>query len=236
MLLTFNPTPLARGRAIASADAATIKGTPSLWNADPDDAARFGGDLTRAALGACRFRGDRQYIVVDTKIHMLMPGMLPAIPGWHTDGVPRDLHFRPDVPGAPRLDLQVRVAAGEAPHIRPPRYHLLVTGGAAAPTEFLAEAWDAEFPAGEVPDLYSRMTRMIEQERGRTFGPRSLYVEDGQVYEFGWWDVHRAIPAREHGWRFLMRATETDSIEPQTDLRSVIRMHNPVYVTDTYGW
>ncbi|MFP8823477.1 hypothetical protein, partial [Enterobacter cloacae] len=66
-----------------------IKNTQGLWNASFDDAFRFGGDVTRAALQAINLRGDKKHIVVDVKTHMLMPGMIPAIPGWHTDGVPR---------------------------------------------------------------------------------------------------------------------------------------------------
>ncbi|MEC2506153.1 hypothetical protein P9X25_18565, partial [Bacillus cereus] len=66
-----------------------LKNTPALWNASLDDALKYGGELTKAAIGAMNLRHDRKYIVVDTKVHMLMPGMCPAIPNWHSDGVPR---------------------------------------------------------------------------------------------------------------------------------------------------
>lgn len=87
---TFNGKPINWGaRAFSQPDDAEIRDTPSLFNASLEDALRYGGELTRAALSAMSIPGDRKHIIVDTKTHMLMPGMWPAIPGWHTDGVPR---------------------------------------------------------------------------------------------------------------------------------------------------
>ena len=75
--------------------------------------------MTREAIGAMNMRHDRKNIIVDTKIHMLMKGMSPAIPGWHTDGAPRDNNKNPGGSGKPDTFAQENDP-------RPNRYHLLI--------------------------------------------------------------------------------------------------------------
>src|SRR4051794_29927346 len=89
MKITFNRNPITEGGSIETPTTLEVKSTPTLWNASLDDAIKYGGDLTRAALGAMNLRGDKKHIIVDTKVHMLAPGQCPALPGWHTDGTPR---------------------------------------------------------------------------------------------------------------------------------------------------
>src|SRR4051794_6847809 len=89
MQVVFKGKPFVAGGFIDPPSQELIKNTLGLWNASPEDAVKYGGDLTRAALGAVKLHNDRKHVVVDTKIHMLMPGMIPSIPGWHTDGIPR---------------------------------------------------------------------------------------------------------------------------------------------------
>jgi hypothetical protein len=222
--LTFSAEPVVKGRSICDPDNRTIKLTPSLWNADLDDAVRFGGELTREALAVVPLVGDRKYVTVDTKVHMLMPGMLPAIPGWHTDGIPRNESGAPTGPLPPDFHRQVGLDDVA------PRFHLLVTG-AHCPTEFLSEAWEWEPPADAGSDLYAHMTRAVTADSPATFS-----VEPSTLYSWGWWHVHRAVQATAAGWRFLMRVTESDFLEPQTDMRDVVRLHNPVYMPLEFGW
>ncbi len=225
--VTFNPSPLVEGGSISDPSGDEIKNTPSLWNASLTDAFRYGGDLTRAALGAMNLRGDRKFITVDTKVHMLMPGFRPGIPGWHTDGVPRDASGHPGAKGAPRLAMQVEL--DRYPNASP-RYHLLVTGEH-CPTRFLAEPFKAEFPAQPTPDLYRLLTEKINEASPPTFS-----VKASTAYQMSWWDAHEAVAATAHGWRFLIRVTESDWIRPETDLRKIIRLHNPVYAPSEFGW
>lgn len=223
MSLTFNRNPVAVGEAIEDPDQQTIKLTPSLWNADWDDAIRFGGELTRAAMSAVDLVGDRNFVTVDTKIHLLMPGMVPAIPGWHTDGIPRAESGAPHGSLEPDFHRQVGLD-----HVAP-RYHLLVTGWH-SPTEFLERPWEWAPPVGR--DLYAEMTRALEQD----YAEPSFSVEPSTVYTWDWWNVHRAVPAKATGWRFLMRVTESDFLEPQRDMKQVFRMHNQVYLPTEFGW
>lgn len=56
------------------------------------------------------------------------------------------------------------------------------------------------------------------------------------VYEFAWWDLHRGMAASKDMWRYFIRVMETDHLAPKTDLRSVIRTQQQVYVPLEYGW
>jgi hypothetical protein len=162
-------------------------------------------------------RGDYDHIVVDTKVHMLAPGMFPAIPGWHTDGVPRGDTLSPQDKGLPNIHAQE--------DRRSPRFHLLVTGEGA-----LTDFWDGlvalDVPEEPTRDLYAgitekmRICEALEPER-------ILTVPSCQVVEWDWWDLHTARAAKKFEWRFLIRVTE----------RQILRTQSNVYVpTDKFGW
>lgn len=213
-------------------DTKDLKNTPSLWNVSLDDAIRFGGDVTRSALSGLTLIGDRKHVTVDTKIHMLMPGMIPAIPGWHTDGVPRQHDGTPSG-GSPLLQRQEELdAEGKAPH-----YHLLISGDFCS-TEFLDRviAWD---PPGR-QELYAEMTSYVSNYTERyaeTYHRYPVYTLPGyQWVTWDWWNIHRAVESSAHGWRFLIRVTESDFLPPQTDPREFIRTQNQVYIPMQYGW
>jgi hypothetical protein len=61
-------------------------------------------------------------------------------------------------------------------------------------------------------------------------------VNYDEVIEFDWWNIHRATPATTPGWRFLIRVTESDYLEPFTNLRDIMRTQQQVYVPENFGW
>lgn len=221
--MLFQRNPLAYAGEIEQPDANEIKATPSLFNSSLEDALMYGGDLTRAALGAMNLRGDKKHIIVDTKVHMLMPGMYPAIPGWHTDGAPRSVSK-----GPPDLYAQAEMDS--------PRFHLLVTG-AGCLTDFLGETMSLDVPEEPTNELYKllsdQMNGLLEDP---VMAPRIRRLISCRVLEWDWWDLHTAIPAGKHEWRFLIRVTETDYRAPKTDLRDVLRSQQQVYVPESFGW
>lgn len=225
--LAFNRNSLVLGNKIDQPTPDLVKNTMSLWNASLEDAARYGGDLTRAALSAMKFRHEHRYIVVDTKVHMLMPGMNPAIPGWHTDGAPRGPRYRPDGDGPPDVWAQQDAALG----LRSPRYHLLVTGNCCL-TEFMPNPVELEIDKTPSVTLYANVTEQVNRLKFHQFVAPTC-----QVVEFDWWDLHRGVEAWGKEWRFLIRVTETDHLQPQTDLRKILRTQQNVYLNgDKYGW
>ena len=203
-----------------------IKTTFGLWNASFDDAMKFGGDITREALRAMDLRHDRKNIIVDTKIHMLMPGFSPAIPGWHTDGVPRDKNKNPQGKDVPCL-------LDQENEERPHRYHILVTGTGCL-TQYIAEPLELDLKDRDYA-LYAEMSNKV-QELVKAKKVKTLEAPTCQVIEFDWWDIHTGIVATKHEWRYLIRVCETDYYEPQKDLRKIIRLQSQVYSPANFGW
>lgn len=227
--IRFNRSPLVVGKSIEDPDDATIKSTPALWNCDLDTAIKYGGELTRAALGAMDLRGDRKHIVVDTKTHMLMPGFYPGIPGWHSDGVPRGADRNPAAKGDPDIFAQ------EGMEDEAPRFHLLVTGSH-CPTRFVTEREiSLDVPAEPHADLYKIVSQQLRDMQDYAW-LGTMQTAPSTVYEWDWWQLHTAQAATGHGWRFLIRVTETDHFQPQTDLSKIIRTQQQVYVPEVFGW
>lgn len=231
--MKFNRTSIFLGETIDQPDVKEIRASSGLWQASIEDAVRFGGPVTKAAISAMNFRNDRKFIVVDVKIHMLMPGMNPAIPSWHTDGVPRLPDGSPISKGAPDIYAQEfsrppRYALQE--EMKPHRFHALVTGSVSL-TEFVDETLELQIPSEPDTSLYTMIHNQVESRK-----PKTIKVPSCQVVEFDWWNIHRGTFANGHEWRFFIRATETDYWAPQTDLRSILRSQQQVYVKENFGW
>ena len=70
-----------------------IKNEPMFFNSDFNYAYEKGGPITRSFLDNLPDDWKNQPLAFDSRVHMLMPGWFPAIPGWHHDDVPR-----PEIP------------------------------------------------------------------------------------------------------------------------------------------
>lgn len=225
--MIFNRNPALRGNTIPDPAQGTIEATLNLRQASLDDAMRYGGPITRDAISAMVFVGDRKNIVVDTKVHFLMKGFMPAIPGWHTDGVPRGTELLPAANGMPHMHAQDQ---HQELGISIPRYHLLVSG-THCPTRFVRDPLVIEPVDGT--DLYRYMSLDVEKVSD------TIAFEDtspGEVITWDWWNIHTAQVATSRGWRYLIRVTETDYISPRTNPADFIRTQNQVYVPTEFGW
>lgn len=210
-----------------------IENSLNLRQVSLEDAARYGGSVTRNALGLLDLHGDRKHVIVDTKVHFLMPGMCPSIPGWHTDGVPRGETLDPAGSGDPVLSAMLDGS------VSAPRYHLLVTG-THCPTRFLNGQWDFDSETllkGGAKNLYSNMTQVINTYSD-TLARYNGFIdtEDSVMYQWDWWNIHTAQTATARGWRYLIRVTETDHITPRTNPADFIRTQNNVYAPMDFGW
>lgn len=227
----FNRNEVRVGKSIDDPSQDAIENSLNLRQVSLEDAMRYGGSITRAAIGAMEFVGDRKNIIVDTKVHFLMPGMIPAIPGWHTDGVPRGTELDPAGAGKPSITAQIEA---EQRGITAPRYHLLVTG-THCPTRFLAEPWFMDVVDG--PDLYKKMSQDVNGHIDKTDEPIKFFdTPASTVVTWDWWNIHQAQEAMGRGWRYLIRVAETDYIEPRTNPADFIRTQNQVYLPTEFGW
>ncbi|GAB6989579.1 hypothetical protein [Paenibacillus pini] len=224
MRVLFNRNPLKFGNVIEQPTLELVKNTPQLWNASLEDALKYGGELTKSAIGAMNLKFDCKHIIVDTKIHMLMKGFYPAIPSWHTDGVPRGEELKPDSKGDPNITAQENMS--------PSRFHLLVTGEGCL-TDFVTQPTILDVPNEPTTELYRNVHDQIENQIDDL---SIITIPSCTVVEWDWWNIHRGVKAQKHEWRYLIRATETDHMKPQIDLRQILRTQIQVYVPESFGW
>ncbi len=226
-IVQFNRNPVTAVGQVDQPDQKDLKNTFGLWNASLDDAILYGGEITRLALKRMNLRHDRKNIIVDTKIHMLMPGWSPAIPGWHADGAPRNAKKNPQGSDLPDTFAQ----EGDA---RYNRYHIMVTGYGCL-TQYINKPMDIIIPSVPSEKVYSMMSDQVAQ----TVKDKPEWVstfESGMVYEFDWWNIHTGVIATKKEWRYLIRVCESDYYEPRKDLREVIRMQSQIYSPANFGW
>lgn len=193
-------------------DPEEIRSLPQFFRADPDMVHRRGGPFLRRFLAAAPLSAAARYTVIDTKVHMLMPGWYACIPGWHCDDFYRPGGGQPDLTGM----AQARSA------------HIGVVVGPTALPEFAVEPLTLPAPEemdGKGRPLYALYHEIIEARRPRTARPVS-----GQMVRFDCFDFHRGLPAECRAWRFFARITQSDHLIP----RNEVRRQTQVYLTEPF--
>lgn len=206
-----------------------IKDEPMLFSADPIFAHAHGGSLTRYVLNALTSRGKinpGEHVVIDTRVHMLKPGWIPAIGGWHCDAIPRGADGQPEL-DHPAID-----------GIR--HYVCVIDCGTGSLTEFFH---DPEFTKG-LPtkaspgkNLWGEHSELINKRLEETRDADEETVttcSSGHIYEFDARDYHRAIAANGDGWRFFFRASvNTLTKGPLNEIRKQVQVYLP---HEDLGW
>lgn len=79
----------------------SIKNEPMLFNCDLEHALKYSGPITNHWLSNLPkdWINIGETLVIDTRVHMLMPGWYPCIPGWHHDDI-----IRSPITGQPDYD------------------------------------------------------------------------------------------------------------------------------------
>lgn len=202
-----------------------IKNEPMLFNCSYQGALRLGGPITKSFLANLP-EGWQDDVVIDTRVHMLMPGWFPAIPGYHHDDVPR-----PPVPVGQHFSI-----AGQ-PDYDAPAYHsehiLGLVGAEVAPTNFaLGVSEFQRVPEGET--VYRQWHKEVEAKLAA--GELELFkAQDRTLYNFDWQTWHSGQVAVKHGWRWFGRISRfTDRVKTTAD---EIRVNAQVYMELPYnGW
>lgn len=186
------------GRFAMNVDNKQIKEEPMFFNADLKFAYDNGGAITRSFIENLPHHSIDGPAVFDSRVHMLMPGWFPAIPGFHHDDVPR-----------PPIPVGQHFATAGQPDYDNPRYrssHILgLVNGQTAPTEFAIG--DIELPG--LPDgavIYKEWHRSVQ--RSVTNGElTSVLAPDRTLVQFDWQTFHQATRAIGNGWRWFGRVS-----------------------------
>lgn len=203
-----------------------IKDEPMFFNSDYHFAMLNGGGITRAFLAAVPMEWKTAPLVFDSRVHMLMPGWYPAIPGFHHDDVPR-----PVIPTGQHF-----ITAGQ-PDYENMRYkaeHIMgLVNAEICPTNFvIGECKMSAIPEGEL--IYRQWHKEIEQ----LISNNSVEVTecpDRQLVYFDWQTFHTGVKAKSNGWRWFGRVTRnTDRVN---NITNEIRKQVQVYLEfPMEGW
>lgn len=207
-------------------DELTVKNEPMLFNCDMAHAIKLGGPIVQAMIQRIPLGWHDEPLVIDTRVHMLMKGWYPCIPGWHHDDVPRT-----------RSDGQPNYGPGQD---RSQHVIALVNGGI-CPTAFAIGTADfSEVPEGKV--CYERWHREVELQlhyqnklKYLAMGSQSVWIMDDRTW-------HRGTPARKGGWRWFGRIsryydTVGNCIPRRNERTNEVRRQVQVYLSDpNKGW
>ena len=211
-----------------------VKNEPMLFSATPLFAWNNGGPITRDFLSlffAISLADEATWVLRDSKcsnfnfdsrVHMLMPGWFPCIPGWHHDDVPRS-----------RSDGQ--------PNYKNPEYHskhcLALVNGDICPTEFAVGSAAYE----DTPLFYGHPTYKVWHENvERDIKEKVLTrvpVESNRLVYFDSQSFHQGTRAVKRGWRWFGRLSWDAGYEQGRPHANEVRKQVQVYLEHPMeGW
>ncbi len=217
MTLLFHSHSREVGR-LPAFDERQVKDEPMFFSADLTFAATHGGTITRAFVAALPedFRKDPT-AYLDSRVHMLMPGWYPCIPGWHHDDVPRN------------------TADGQPNYIDPPyrtRHVMALVNGYIAPTEFLSG--DVRVPEPKPGSaIYKQWDDSIALQIATAPDFLVMKARDLTLIEFDCDTFHRGTPAVRNGWRWFGRVSIGRERQAPSEIRRQVQVYMP---TINAGW
>ncbi len=170
-------------------DVATLLAEPCLTSATPEVVREHGGPLANMITDrVLRIRGipEDLHPVIDVRVHRLMKGMYPAIPGWHCDGVPRkDYHSQPDY-----ADLKRGVGHFTC---------ILASHSGLSQTEFYSGP-DFEMSFSDSIPVWRQLHMKLDQ-----YPVDTKRYGEGRIVYFDCHTPHRATPSMGRGVRLFYR-------------------------------
>ncbi len=200
-----------------------IKNEPMLFNCDKASAYDNAGPITHEALDALPWDWRISDLTIDSRVHMLMPGWFPCIPGWHHDDVPRT---RSD--GQPNYeDCDIRS-----------EHMMLLVNGNICPTQFALGEADFVVPEkGKI--IYREWHKDVESAIDNKDISR-YDVPSNRWLKFDDRTWHQGTAAVANGWRYFIRVTRHKDRYGNTvkkPTKNEIRRQCQVYMPAPFaGW
>lgn len=194
-----------------------IKNEPMFFSCSLDYAYEYGGFPTMKFINSLptEWKEDPN-VILDSRVHMLMEGWYPCIPGWHHDDVPRD---RED--GQPEYD---------NPSYRSEHAMALYNGGI-CPTEFAIGEVSFTEPS-EHQIVYKEWHKEVQQDvEDRVL--QLVKAPSEQIIFFNDRTWHQGNKAVNNGWRLFLRVSRNTNRKITNEIRRQVQ----VYLEDpTKGW
>lgn len=223
---TFDSQAHLRNRFAGHIDNDQIKNEVMFFNSDLEFAFNLGGPITKSFINNLPREWKANGCVIDTRVHMLMPGWYPAIPGYHHDDVPRA-----DIPAGQHF-----LTAGQ-PDYDNPRYrseHIIgLVNADICPTHFATGvATFSEVPEGKTVYKHWHPEVLRNIENGTL---KQWECPDRTLLQFNHDTWHTGSKAVLNGWRWFGRVSRnTDRVKKITN---EIRVNAQVYLEfPMEGW
>lgn len=191
-----------------------VKNEPMFFNCNFEFAYKHGGEITRNFL--LDLPNDWVYTnpVIDTRVHMLMKGWWPCIPGYHHDDVPRS------------------TATGQ-PNYKNPEYfseHLIgLVNAEICPTRIVNHVLSLSEPDENIRQ-YEQWHKELE-----IINPNTYDAESGKYIQFDCNSFHTGTQAVGNGWRWFARLSR--NTDRQKTITNEIRRQVQVYMENPIaGW
>lgn len=203
-----------------------IKNEKMFFNSDLNFAYEQGGSITKSFIDALPEDWRNGEAVFDSRVHMLMPGWYPAIPGFHHDDVPR-----PDIPVGQHF-----ITAGQ-PDYDNPRYlseHILgLVNATICPTNFaLGKCTMPEIKDGDL--IYRKWHKEVEKLLSEN-KMELLEAPDRKLVYFDWQTFHSGTKTISNGWRWFGRVSK--NTDRTKKISNEIRVNAQVYLEfPMEGW
>lgn len=192
-----------------------IKNEPMMYSANKEFAYDNGGPLTKQFIEKLSATWKDDFII-DSRVHMLMPGWYPCIPGWHHDDVPRSLE-------------------NGQPNYYNPEYHAehcMMLLGDCSLTSFASGKQQFQDVVGE--NYYKvwndEVDKMINEKKLRLL--KSEIIVNRLVF-FDCHTWHRGNAATKDGWRFFIRASRNTNRPFHNEIRRQVQVYLNAL---TEGW
>lgn len=199
-------------------DKEEVSKEPMFYRASGAFAWEHGGPITRRFLSCLPRDWQNIPVTIDSRVHMLMPGWYPCIPGMHHDDIPRTRSDKQ--PNYEQLDYS-------ADHI------MGLVNGDVAPTEFAVGEIELEIPpVGSL--VYREWHPQIMQaiDAGKM---QSVKAESYKFIQFDNFAFHQGTKAVGAGWRWFIRVSR--NTERARDFKNEIRQQVQVYMENPMeGW
>jgi hypothetical protein len=197
------------GKTVSQFTEEEVKNEPMLFSCDFESALDLGGPITREFI---RHLSDEFFfaddLIIDSRVHMLMPGFWPAIEGFHLDDIPRT---RPD---------------GQPEHFTPTykaKHCMMLVNGDICPTRFAVGK--SSVPDVKEGQIYYKEWHPLIKKQLEEGVLKEYLAPSNQLVYFDWQTWHEATEAIKGGWRFFIRATINTYRKPSNELRKQVQVY-----------
>lgn len=194
-----------------------IKNELMFFNSNLDFSYKNGGDITKSFIDALPDDWKNCNPVLDSRVHMLMKGWYPCIPGYHHDDVPRS-----PITNQPDYD-------------NPTYYseHLMgLVNGDICPTVFALG--NHQLPKIDNDIIYKRWHSIVEGQIEVDI-LKKYECPSGKLIQFDWQSMHTGQRAIKDGWRWFVRLSR--NTERQNNISNELRRQVQVYLEfPMEGW